>query len=320
MTTAAQPFDLLRLFGGGDRVAEAPAGPPESPPVRYAVGPVVIEVRSDLPDAASDLRHLYAEYVDKPGRGRPVIRVEARATARLFGIPRRFTIFGDGEELFPNLRPEEVLPYIEWAINYRVIARCRQFLQFHAATLARDGQGIMLVGQSGCGKSTLTAILAAQGWQYLSDEFALLDPITLELHPFPKALCVKSGSFHVIRELGLPLWSRRPYVKAFKGRVAFVTPSSLPAASVPVPLRAVVFPRFSTDAEPGIFPVARSDAAFRLAANAFNRANFGEDLVATLADVVSSAACATFVPGTSTETATLLASIVQPHRSVRVTH
>ena len=33
-----------------------------------------------------------------------------------------------------------------------------------------------MTGQSGSGKSTLATLLAARGWRFMGDEFALLDP------------------------------------------------------------------------------------------------------------------------------------------------
>ena len=34
-----------------------------------------------------------------------------------------------------------------------------------------------------------------RGWEHLSDEFALIEPNTRDLRPFPKPVCVKAGFF-----------------------------------------------------------------------------------------------------------------------------
>src|SRR6185295_16950192 len=44
----------------------------------------------------------------------------------------------------------------------------------HAALLARDGSGVLIVGESGCGKSTLSLALMRQGYAYFSDEHPVL--------------------------------------------------------------------------------------------------------------------------------------------------
>lgn len=59
---------------------------------------------------------------------------------------------------------------------------------FHAAALARGGNGLILAGESGFGKSTLTLGLVQRGWQFLSDEIAAVDARDGRLLPFPKAL------------------------------------------------------------------------------------------------------------------------------------
>ena len=283
----------------------------------YRIGPVELELRSEMPDAADDFDVLYRGWRrPAPSNGR-VIRMEVKSAGRKLWGARRYAIVGDGEEVFSNLRPQEVLPYLEWGINYRVIATHDECLQLHAATLAHKGCGVMLVGQSGCGKSTLTAALAARGWGYLSDEFALIAPDSLRLHPFPKALCIKAGSFELVRQLGLPLWRRRPYVKAFKGRVAYVSPHDVNAPAGTFPIRLIVFPRYTGAGGTGLYPVSRGKAAFRLATYAFNRNVFGDRLVSILGRVVADAQCIALEPGPTDETCALLESLLQQSAILR---
>lgn len=276
----------------------------------YGIGPVELELRSDLREAADDFAVLYRDQRRSTTTAGRVIRMEIRANGRSRWGFRRYAIFGDGEEVFGRLRRDEVLPYLEWAINYRVIAKYNEYLQLHAATLGRQGQGVILVGQSGSGKSTLAAALAARGWEYLSDEFALIDPDTLLLHALPKALCIKAGSFDLIERLGLPLWRRRPYVKAFKGRVGYISPSDLNVATGALPVRLIVFPRYRGGGGTSLFPVSRSRAAFSLAANAFNRDVFGQRLVSTLGQIVRQARCVSLEPDGLEDTCALLESLL----------
>jgi len=281
----------------------------------FGVGPVRIELRSDLSDVVEDLAVLYRGCRHTAAAADRVIRMEVRAAARTRWGVKRYAILGDGKEIFGGLRPEEVLPYLEWGINHRVIATCSEYLQLHAATLAHAGGGVMLVGESGCGKSTLTVGLAARGWGYLSDEFALIAPDTLHVHPFPKALCIKAGSFDVVRRLGLPLWRRRPYVKALKGKVGYVSPLDVNAETSAFPIRLIVFPRYTGVGRTALYPISRGRAAFSLAANAFNRHLFGDRLVPLLAEVVRNAACVALEPGGMDETCDLLESLVSSQRA-----
>lgn len=260
-------------------------------PFRFHIGPVELDVRSSDSDAAEDFAVLYRRWRQAAPGDERVIQMEIKTVGRTPWGAKRYAVVGDGDKLFDKLRPAELLPYLEWGINYQVIATRTEYLQLHAATLAYAGQGVMLVGQSGCGKSTLTAALAARGWGYLSDEFALIDPDTLRLHPFPKALCIKAGSFDLVQSLGLPLWRRRPYIKAFKGRVAYVSPHDVNTEAGSFPIRLIVFPRYTGGGRTTLHQVPRGQTAFSLAANAFNRHVCGDRIVSILGDIANEAQC-----------------------------
>jgi len=204
-----------------------------------------------------------------------------------------------------------VLPYIEWGINRQVIARCRNYLQLHAATLAKNGSAIILAGNSGAGKSTLAAALFARGWTYLCDEFAMINPATLFVHAFPKALCIKSGSFDVVKRLGLPLWHKRYYVRAYKGPVSYVVPRSGVSRRnrSSYPVRHVIFPQFTEGATPRLPPLSRAPAAFALSSLVLNRGTFGPLATSIISTIVRNASCFRLQTGPVWETCNLLESL-----------
>ena len=237
--------------------------------------------------------------------------MEVKATGRSRLGARRYGILGNGQRLFDGIRANEVLPYLEWGISHCVIAAYPQYIQLHAGTLALDGKGVLLAGQSGCGKSTLTAALAARGWQYLSDEFALIDPDTLRLHPFPRALCIKAASFDLVGRLGLPLWRRRPYVKFCKGRVGYVSPRDLAVATESVPIRLLAFLSYVGERPVSYRSVPRAQAAYALAENAFNRAVFGDRMVSVLSTLVRTAPCVALESGRTEDTVERIEALVR---------
>lgn len=283
---------------------------PNDTGIHFRIGEVNVSLKSDLKEVLEDFDVLYGGFRSGGAAGKRSIQIQVSANKRSRLGGRRYAIFGDEERLFTSRRRDEVLPYVEWGINWRVIAKRGEFLQLHAATLSYDGRAVLLVGDSGVGKSTLAAGLISRGWEYLSDEFALIHPATLRVHPFPKALCVKEGSFDIVTRLGLPLWRRRHYVKAFKGTVGYVCTADLRVrvATEASPIRFIVFPRYTAGSKPRLYPVARGSAAFLLAANAFNRNVFGERTVSIVSRVVREARCVGLETGDLEDTCDLIES------------
>jgi hypothetical protein len=233
----------------------------------------------------------------------PEIAMEVRRAPRSRWGVSRFLVFADGRTSGIPRRRNELLPLIEWGINGRLIATRDDFLQLHAASLVRDGKGLVLVGPSGVGKSTLAASLLARGWEYFCDEFALIEPRTLRLQPFPKAICIKAGAFRLLRERGLPFAGRCHYVKGLKGKVAYINPRDIRPSIVgePAPIRCIVFPKFVPDAEAQLFPVSRARAAFFLISSALNARRFGGEAIAHLCAVARGAACFGLISGSLDE-------------------
>ena len=279
--------------------------------VQRRIGEIDVTVTGDAEDVLDDFAALYGAKETGHETVGSSIRMEVRVSRRAAFGRSRYAIFGDGRELFSDRRSLEVLPYLEWGINWRVMDSCATYLQLHAATLSFEGQGVLLVGTSGVGKSTLAAGLVSRGWTYLSDEFALIDPDTLRLHPFPKAMCIKAGSFEVIERLNLPLWRRRHYVKAIKGAVGYVRPRDFAPGVIPspCPIRLVVFPKYGDGEEPRFYPILSGRAAFAMSGHAFNRRVFGKRAVSILSEVARGAECLGLVSGPIEETCDLVESI-----------
>lgn len=280
--------------------------------LRFQIGDIHVSVQSDTDEFLEDFGSLYSGC--RAGRlsSDRTVRMKVTSRRRTALGRKRYVISGDGEELFTDLRKVEVLPYLEWGINWRLLTTRTDHLLLHAATLAHKGRGVILAGGSGFGKSTLAAGLVSRGWTYLCDEFALIDPGTLKLHPFPKAICIKAGSFDIVKGLGLPLWRRRHYVKAFKGAVGYIRPQDFARekADAPCPIRYVIFPKYAKGNEPRLYPMAPGRAGFALAGHALNRAAFGEKAVSILSDVVRRAECYGLESGPIDSTCDLLESVV----------
>jgi hypothetical protein len=196
----------------------------------------------------------------------------------------------------------ELVFQIEKAIILAV-QKCRPDLLFvHAAALERDGGVWLFVGASGSGKSTTAWGLLHHGFSYLSDELAPVDLDSLEVLPYPHALCLKRRP-----PLSYPL----PAESIDLGRTIHVPARSLPSAYrlVAGALRAVIF--VSQDArvpEPVLRRVGTAEAAARLYVSTLNAlAHSARGLDAVLR-VAARASCFVLDVGDLERTCRLLAA------------
>lgn len=281
---------------------------PRHSEVGLRLGDIDVTVRSCDDTVLEDFESLYSGY-PSADEARMPIGVEVRRVSRFLPTCR---VFSNEEPIGPTVRAADALPFVEWGINYQLVGKRSNFLCVHAAALSRHGHGVLFPGQSGSGKSTLAAGLLARGWRYLSDEVALIDPVTLHVHPFPKALCIKSGAFADVRGLDIPFAGRRHYVKGAKGQVAYVNPLCMGSSAIGrhCPIRFVILPRFVPASAPRLLRLASAQAAFELTRNAMNRIAFGDRAIGLLTEVAQRAESFTLRSGPLRETAKLLETLI----------
>ena len=295
----------MQIAGRGARPANARG-------IHYQIGDIDVSLRSELVEVLEDFTSLYRGCPEGTADFDRTIRMDVRASNNVRFGRKRYLVFGDGKRIGSERRWHEVLPSLEWGINSRVIATRSNYLQLHAATMVYRGQGIIFAGTSGCGKSTLAAALLSRGWRYLSDEFALINPNTLFLHPFPKALCIKRGAFKLIQRMSLRFAGRYHYVKHLKGRVGYINPfeAGRNAIGVPSPIRFVIFPKYTEGGEPHLYSVPRPRAVLALAGCALNRNAFDDGAVSLLSKVACGAQCFSLESGPVDTTCSLIESLL----------
>ncbi len=82
---------------------------------------------------------------------------------------------------------------VAFLLIHRVYRLRRDAIFFHAASVALNGSGVMLIGPKGAGKSTTSLALAARGVPLLGDEIACWLPETGMIEPFLRPVGVKPG-------------------------------------------------------------------------------------------------------------------------------
>lgn len=252
----------------------------------YQIGVIPITLRSSVRRFTREYDRLYAS-ARTPIAPAEAIYVEVKPARRVLGYTKRYVINLNGRMRFAPESYAELLPYVEWAVNWEIPKLRPQYLQIHAASMERNGIGVIFPGDSGSGKSTLTTALLARGWRYLCDEFALVHAQSLALHPFPRAICMKQAANRILKRLGLSTHQGARYLKGSKGFVGFVSPFQVRPACIgrTCPTRYVIFPKYAPGAKPRLVPISRAEAAFdlhRLCFNLFGCERVGIDVLSGL--------------------------------------
>lgn len=119
-------------------------------------------------------------------------------------------------------------------------------MTMHASGISDGSISVLFSAAAGCGKSTVAALLHAQGYELLSDDFIPVD-LTGEAYRFPMAISVKSGAVETLKPYYSALNQISPLV-AGNGKLVQFLPPNLPKSKLSkFPVKAVVFVNYSTE-------------------------------------------------------------------------
>ena len=245
--------------------------------LRLKIGPVGFRVGSDWAAPLAALDRLYAGYPAADPVCDFTVRLEAEKPWRRLLRP---SVAIRGDYTLPDAAPLALahgLLAAEMGMNLQMALGYKRHLLLHAATVERGGRALVMTGESGAGKSTLAALLGERGWRLMGDEFALLDPGTGHLHPFPRAISLKNQAIalfdHVAPERLGPLLRGTP-----KGTIRHLRPQADAIARIEEPARPalLLFPRFGRDLDKAVRGVGAAEAFVRLTQASTNYVALGE--------------------------------------------
>lgn len=236
-------------------------------------GPFANRIRSDVPQLATGIALLYADYpVDESGGFADFHLSLQRAGGlrRLFRPQVHFDY--EGVAPFQPLPLAHAYPMFEWVMNWCVSHRAHSYLIVHAAVLERHGRAVLLPAPPGSGKSTLCAALVMRGWRLLSDEMTLVSLDNGTVLPLPRPVSLKNQSIGVIRAFAPDAVLSTPVEKTAKGTIAHLKAptESIARAAEPARPTFIVFPRYEAQAPISLAPLPKARAFMGVAGNAFN--------------------------------------------------
>lgn len=265
--------------------------------LRLRTGPFVTRVHSRLAELHEGIALHYANHpvlddtefadfhigVDRPGGVRRWINPQVE-----------FSL--DGDAPFTPLPGDQGMPMLEWGLNWCISSHCHQYLTIHAAAVERGGRALILPAPPGSGKSTLCAGLAFGGWRLLSDELALIEPRSGQLHGLARPVSLKNASIDVIRRHAPQAKLGVVVHETSKGSVTHVQPplASVSRMAEPATPAWVVLPRYQPDTPARLEPLARAEAFMQLVDNAFNYHVHGSRGFEVLAALIDRCECYRF--------------------------
>jgi hypothetical protein len=141
------------------------------------------------------------------------------------------------------------------------------FAAVHAAAVAKGSRCVLMPAVSTSGKSTLTAALVASGYDYCTDDLAILTPAPVGLRPVPMQIGLKTGSWNVLAALCPELAAATAHRRADGQWVKYLQPRAhgTPRSSDErLQVAAVVFPKFMAGAGAELRPLSRAAALARM--------------------------------------------------------
>ncbi len=121
----------------------------------------------------------------------------------------------------------------------------------HGSAISDGKHSIIFTGDSGKGKSTILAVLLANGFKFMADDFVPVEAVTGAAYQFPTAISVKKGAVEILQAVFPELLEAEEfYFQEFDKTVRYLSPHfSREFSPQSLPVKAIVFVNFEPGAE-----------------------------------------------------------------------
>lgn len=225
------------------------------------------------------------------------------------GADSGFALYQGRGLLVASTDPVYVVDHLLWTINGAAVRETPERLLIHAAAAGDGARAALIPAPSGSGKTTLVAALVHRGAHYLTDETVAIDLDSQLVHPYPRSLSVKKGSWAAIASL---VSTPKPDLSVFGAGQWQVDPRQIGPGhlSGPAPAAFIIAPRYVAGATSTLEAMSRADAVMLMARSCFNLPVHGLKGLAALADIARRSSCYRLVMGDLTAAADLVERVL----------
>lgn len=240
---------------------------------RFRFYDVSIELRSNIPWLRDDFGSMYSRFI-RDELGDADLTITALSTdeesPRGFAMimqttpDRQLRLKGDFCEVSYLSCFEHLLFQVHQEAEVFLLTNNPNHMFIHSGTVERNGIGYMMPAESRHGKTTLTMALVQAGYNFMSDEFAVLDP-SGTLLPFPRTLSVREDGLRLFPNLDA---SHNMFPLLYSPVDSLYSVDLLHAFSAemgkPCRVQRIIFPNYDASADPAIRAIHRMEAVRRL--------------------------------------------------------
>ena len=273
VTALMADWERLGLLQGSEP-SEKPSGPREAEEDDLFLGDASSFCVGSAPKSACAYRVMgtdtavnFGSAVQKDVVHRSLAHLEvpnaARSYHRIDIIPgdRGHLILKDEKAVYICRSADRILPVIIEIMVTMAMNASRYFLQIHAGSVSNGQASLLFPAAPTSGKSTLVSGLMLAGFQFRSDEYAILDEPDMRLRTAAIPACLKEGAWPVIGASYPELADATTHLRADGKSVRYLpTRHWHKDGDAAEPVAAIIFPRYAHGVATTLTPMARARA------------------------------------------------------------
>lgn len=176
--------------------------------------------------------------------------------------PGNTVIYRDSVAALTCSEAQRLAPLVKGLVWQTAVSTHDFFLDIHAGVVGDEQFAYLFPAAPGSGKTTLTAALTHHGFEFFSDEVALLHGNQFLAEPVPLAICIKDTGMAALSRYYPQLTDLMLHLRGDGKRVRYMPPpvEALPPMDTLRPVGAIFFPHYSPHQPTKLEPIKSIEA------------------------------------------------------------